>query len=221
MKIANNEITESQLRESVMQHLGWFPEAVSKDMGVSFSDGIVTLTGVVDTYAERLAAEHAVKALYGVKGIANEIQVRQLSTLNDTDIARNAVHAIESQALVPEEQITVTVSEGWVKLEGRVEWMYEKKMAEVAVRNLLGVRGVFNEIEIEPRINPEWVKERIEAALRRSGYIDAINSKVEPEDRKVSLSGVVRSLAEKENVELAAWAAPGIAEVETDILVSS
>jgi osmotically-inducible protein OsmY len=94
MKIANNEITESQLRESVMQHLGWFPGAVSKDMGVSFSDGIVTLTGVVDTYAERLAAEHAVKALYGVKGIANEIQVRQLSTLNDTDIARNAVHAI-------------------------------------------------------------------------------------------------------------------------------
>jgi osmotically-inducible protein OsmY len=165
MKYVNNEIAESQLRKAVMQHLGCLSRAVLKDIGVSVSDGIVTLTGFVDTNAERLAAEHAVKGVDGVKGIADEIQVRQLSILNDTDIATNAVHAIERQPLVPKDKITVTVSEGWVKLEGHVEWMYEKKVAESAVRNLLGVRGVFNEIEIAMQIDPEPVKERDEATL--------------------------------------------------------
>jgi osmotically-inducible protein OsmY len=165
MKYANNEIIESQLREAVIQHLRCLSGAVSKDIGVTASDGIVTLTGFVDTNAERLAAEHAIKGVDGIKGIADEIQVRQLSTLNDTDIARNAVRAIESQALVPKDRITVIVTEGWVKLEGRVEWMYEKKVAESAVRNLLGVRGVFNEITVVPKIHPEYARERSEAAL--------------------------------------------------------
>lgn len=171
MEYANNEITESQLRQAVIQHLGCLSGAVLKDIGVTVSDGIVTLTGFVDTDAERLAVEHAVKGVGGVKGIADEIQVRQLLTLDDTEIARNAVHAIESQALVPKDQITVTVSDGWVKLEGYVEWTYEKKVTESAVRNLLGVRGVFNEIEITPKINTECVKERIEPVLWRSSSL--------------------------------------------------
>jgi BON domain-containing protein len=151
MKYAKTEVTESHLRQAVMQHLQCLSATVLQDLGVIVSDGIVTLTGFVDTQAERLAAEYAVKGVNGVKGIADEIQVRQVSTLNDTEIARNAVHAIESQPLVPEDQITVTVSEGWVNLEGDVEWMYEKMVAESAVRNLLGVKGVFNEIEIAPK----------------------------------------------------------------------
>jgi osmotically-inducible protein OsmY len=168
MKYAHNEITESQLRNAVMQRLGCLSRAVSQDIGVTVSDGIVTLIGFVDTPAERGEAEHAVKGVAGVKGIADEIQVRRLSTLNDTDIARNAVQAIESQPLVPEDRITVIVSDGWVKLEGHVEWMYEKKVAESAVRNLPGVKGVFNEIEIAPPIGEERVKERGESVLWRS-----------------------------------------------------
>jgi osmotically-inducible protein OsmY len=168
MKYANHEITESQLREAVTQHLGCLSRAVSKDIGVTVSDGIVTLTGFVDTPAERLAAENAVKGVGGVKGIADEIEVRHLSMFHDTDIASNAVHAIESQPLVPKNRITVIVSEGWVKLEGNVEWMYEKKVAESAVRNLLGVRDVFNEIEIAPQIDAERAKERGEPALWRT-----------------------------------------------------
>jgi osmotically-inducible protein OsmY len=168
MKYANHEIAESQLRKAVMQHLGCLSRAVLQDIGVTVSDGIVTLTGFVDTPAERRAAEHAVTGVDGVKGIADEIQVRRLATLNDTDIARNAVHAIESQPLVPQDRITVIVSNGWVKLEGRVEWMYEKKVAESVVRNLPGVKGVFNEIEIAPQIDQECVKERSESVLWRS-----------------------------------------------------
>jgi osmotically-inducible protein OsmY len=187
MKYANNEITESQLRKAVMQHLGCLPRAVSQDIAVTVSDGIVTLIGFADTPAERLAAEHAVKGVDGVKGIADEIQVRQLSTLNDTDIARNAVHALERQALVPKDQITVAVSDGWVKLEGQVEWIYEKKVAESAVRNLFGVRGVFNEIEIVPKTDPECVKERIDPTLWRSSFVDAVKIKMEPRERKVNL----------------------------------
>ncbi|MCI0390893.1 MAG: BON domain-containing protein, partial [Acidobacteria bacterium] len=133
MRNANYESTETRLYEAMREHLDWNPEVDSSEVDVSISEGIVTLTGFVDTNAEKLAAEHTVKGVYGVKGIANEIQIRQLSTLNDTDIARNAVHAIEIQALVPKDRITVTVTDGWVKLEGRVEWMYEKKLAESAV----------------------------------------------------------------------------------------
>jgi osmotically-inducible protein OsmY len=159
MKYVKNEITESHLRQTVMQHLQCLSETVLQDLGVIVSDGIVTLTGSVDTPAERLAAEYAVKGVAGVKGIADEIQVRQVSPLNDTEIARNTVHALESQPLVPRDQIMVTVSEGWVKLEGHVEWMYEKKVAESAVRNLLGVKGVFNDIEITPKKDPEYVSD--------------------------------------------------------------
>jgi osmotically-inducible protein OsmY len=165
MKYANNETRESELCEAVTEHLGCLSEMVLKDIGITVSDGIVTLTGFVDTIAQRMAAEHAVKGVDGVKGVADEIQVRQHSTLNDTDIARNAVRAIESQAMVPKDRITITVNDGWVKLEGHVEWMYEKKVAESAVRNLLGVRGVFNEIEVTPKINSEFMKERSEPAL--------------------------------------------------------
>ncbi len=220
MRNANYESTETRLYEAMREHLDWNPEVDSSEVDVSISEGIVTLTGFVDTNAEKLAAEHTVKGVYGVKGIANEIQVRQHSTLNDTDIARNAVHAIEIQALVPKDRITVTVTDGWVKLEGRVEWMYEKKLAESAVQNLLGVRGVFNQIEVTPKIASERVKERIEAALRRSAYVDAKNIRVETEGRKVSLSGVVRSFAEMEDAEHAAWSAPGVAEVENYIVIS-
>jgi osmotically-inducible protein OsmY len=148
-----------------MLHLGCLSRAASKDICVTVSDRIVTLTGFVDTPAEKAAAEHAVKGIEGVKGIADEIQVRQLSTLNDTDIVRDAVHAIESQTLVPEDRVTVTVSDGWVKLEGHVEWMYEKKVAESAVRNLPGVKGVFNEIEIVTKMNLDYGKERPDAAM--------------------------------------------------------
>lgn len=187
-----------QLREGVMTQLDWEPEAPGADIGVSVSEGVVTLTGFVNTYSEKLAAEKAVKLVRGVRGIANDLVVRPFSHPTDTDIVKTARHTLESDVRVPADKVIVTVKEGFVTLEGEVEWLRQKDAAEAALEHLLGVRGILNEITVKPAIPPAEIKETIVAALGRSALFGGDRIVVEAADGKVMLSGHVSSMIERE-----------------------
>src|SRR6266542_1373982 len=145
---------DHQLRDAVMTQLNWEPEAPGADIGVSVSGGVVTLTGFVHTYSEKLAAQKAVTLVRGDRGIANDLVVRPFSQPPDTDIVKTALHTLESDVRVPADKIIVTVNEGIVTLEGEVEWPHQKDAAEAALEHLLGVRGTLNEITVKPAVSP-------------------------------------------------------------------
>jgi osmotically-inducible protein OsmY len=175
----------------------------------------------VPSYAERYAAEKAAKRVYGVKAIVNELEVRLPGSRerSDEDIAAAAVSALRSNVLVPADKIKVTVSKGWIKLEGEVEWQFEKEEAESAVRHLSGVLGVSDLIKVKPRVSPTEVKSKIEEAIKRSAEMDARRISVDVQGGKVSLWGTVHSWVERDEAERAAWAAPGVTTVEDHIAV--
>jgi osmotically-inducible protein OsmY len=214
--------TDSELQRDVLDELAWEPSVNAAEIGVSAKDGIVTLSGYVSSYAERYAAEDAAKRVYGVKAIANELKVKLpgSSIRSDEDIAATAVRALESNVFVPADKIRVTVRDGWLTLEGTVEWQYQKHAAERAVRYLTGVKGVTDLITIQPRVTSTEVKQKIEEALKRSAEMDARRVDVKVRDGEVILEGTVRSWAEREEAERAAWAAPGVRRVEDHIAVS-
>lgn len=182
---------------------------------------MVTLTGAVANCGEKMTAERVVKRVYGVKAVANDIEVKLpcMSERSDADIAAAAVHALQWYASVPEDRIQVTVRNGWVTLEGSVDWWYQKDTAERAVRNLVGLKGVTNDVKVKPGVKSADVKDKIEAAFKRSAEIDARRVRVEAHNGTAILSGNVRSWAEREEAERAAWAAPGVAAVENRITV--
>jgi osmotically-inducible protein OsmY len=214
--------TDSEIERDVKEELQWSPDLDATDIAVSVKSGVVTLAGFVKSYTDRYEAEQAAKRVAGVAGVANDLEVRlpSVDERPDPDIARDAVAAIKSQLPISSENIRVVVKNGWVTLEGKVEWQYQRDTAEKAVRRIKGVKGVSNTIMLTPRIEPTEIKRKIEQALRRSAEVDANRITVESQGGKVVLKGTVRSWIEREEAERAAWAAPGVTEVEDRIVVS-
>jgi len=214
--------TDTQIQADVLAELKWEPRVTPNEIGVIVKDGVVTLTGWVDSYTKRWAAEDAAHRVRGVKAVANDIEVRFTSTdeRTDEDIAKAATRALEWDAFIPTGKLDVTVSKGWVTLKGEVEWNYQKQDAERVVRRLQGVKGVSNLITVRPRTTPAEVKNKIEQALVRSAELDAKNITVDVDGSKVILKGTVRSWAEKQEAERQAWAAPGVTSVDNRITIS-
>jgi osmotically-inducible protein OsmY len=209
---------DETLRESVLKHLSHYPDFDAALIGVSAKDGIVTLSGYVDTYAGKLAAERAARRMYGVKAVANELDVRVSHDRIDPDIAKDAVQALKNHVNVPP-GLEVSVRDGHITLNGTVGWMFEKVAAERAVKYLRGVRGVSNEIVIKPRVSPRDVQKRITEALHRHADVDARRIQVEVEGGQVILNGNVRSWMERDEAVRAAWATPGVGVVDSRIKV--
>jgi len=211
---------DDEIRNSVLFELKWDPKITSPDIGVAVKDGVVTLSGFVSSYWEKDAAEKAAKRVYGVRGVANDLEVKLITTRTDPEIARDAVHELESHVSIPADNIKVTVKNGWMTLEGKVDWHYQKLLAESAVKKLRGVLGVTNQIEVKPQVTPTEIQSKIEEALRRSAELDARRITVEVDGTTVKLYGNVRAWVEREEAERAAWSAPGVTRVENNITVN-
>jgi osmotically-inducible protein OsmY len=209
------------LKKAVESELNFEPSIDPAEIGVAAKDGIVTLTGHVRSYWEKVAAERATERVAGVKAVANEMDVRLpgSSERTDEEIARAALDSLKWNVLVPQDRIKVKVSYGWVTLEGTVEWQFQKEAAEKAVRKLFGVKGVTNIVEVRARVSKGEVKAAIEDALKRSAELDAKRIKVDVEGDRVILHGTVSSRFEREEAERAAWRAPSVRTVDNQIMI--
>lgn len=184
-------MTDSELQQDVLRQLQWEPSINAAHIGVSVKNGVVTLSGHVESYAEKYAAENGAKRVLGVRAVANELDVKlaDSSKRTDEDIALDAVGALKRHSLVPDDKIKATVNDGWITVEGEVGWQFEKEAAENAVRYLTGVKGVINAISVKPRVTPNDIKFKIEQAIKRSAELDAPRITVEVEGGKVTLPG--------------------------------
>jgi osmotically-inducible protein OsmY len=209
------------LRQNIIDELDFEPSIDAANIGISVEDGIVTVTGHVGSYSEKETAERVVKRIKGVRGIAQEIEVRIFGNheTSDDDIARRAVNMLDWNVSVPKGAIQVKVQKGWVTLTGKAEWQYQKNAAADAVRNLVGVVGLSNLIEISPSVSAADVKKRIEDAFKRDAALESQGIRVEVSGGSVTLKGKVHTWAERRAAERAAWSAPGIKTLNDQIAI--
>jgi osmotically-inducible protein OsmY len=215
-------MSDSSLRQDIIDELDFEPSIDAADIGVAVEDGVATLTGHVPTYAQKITVEDVVRRVKGVKGIAQQIEVRPFGTNRtaDDEIAKRALSTISWNTAIPDDAVQVKVQEGWVTLTGKVEWQYQKTAAADAVRDLAGVVGVTNRIEIASRASAFDVKKRIEDALKRNAEIEAQAIRVNVLDGgKITLDGKVHAWSERRAAERAAWSAPGVKVVDERITV--
>ncbi len=215
--------TDQQLQSDVMDELKWDPILNASEIGVSVKNGVVTLSGYVNTYSKKLAAENAVKRVKGVKAVAEDIEVRfgVNDHRNDTEIAEAALDALKWNTNVPDESIKLKVENGWVTMEGTVDWKFQKDAAANAIKDITGVKAVSNFLTLKPRVNTTIVTNKIKSALQRSAAIEANNIDVDAEGATVILTGKVRSWTERQEVEKAAWSAPGVVKVEDHLMIGA
>ncbi|SEL62169.1 Osmotically-inducible protein OsmY, contains BON domain [Maribacter orientalis] len=213
--------TDAEIKQDVLDELAWQPNVDETEIGVIVENGVVTLSGVLNNYSKKVAAEKAVKSVEGVKALAGDIEVKYGNDFKKTDkeIAKAVVEALEWNSSVPEKNLTIKVEDGWVYLSGEVKWGYQREAAKRAVENLLGVRSVINSITIKQDVKPFEVKDRIKKAFERSAELDAKNITVLTDGHTVTLRGKVHSLKEKEDAETAAYRAPGVYYVLNELKV--
>ena len=213
---------DSDIRRDVEDELRWDPDIDATDIAIAVNNGVVALTGFVRSYSQRTQAERDAKRVAGVVGVANDIEVRLpvIDQRPDPDIVRDAVSALKSELPYSSENIKVIAKDGKITLEGTVEWHYARERAEKAVKRVRGAKSVTNSITLKPKVAPYEVRRKIEDAFRRSAEVDASRVTVEANGSEVILRGTVKSWAEREEAERAAWAAPGVTKVDNRVTIS-
>ncbi|KRD79745.1 BON domain-containing protein [Lysobacter sp. Root983] len=215
-------MNDKELRQSVIDELDFDPSFDSADIGVAAENGVVTLNGHVRSYLEKIAVERAAWRVKGVKAIAQNIQVRlaMAQKTNDDEIAQRALNILQWSAPVSKDSIQVRVQDGFITLTGKANWNYQRHAAESSVRRLNGVKGVINDIKIDPIVTPGDIKERISSALKRHADVEAARINVEVSNGRVSITGSVDNWEERRAVERAAWATPGVHMVEDHLRIA-